>query len=229
MTEHSAPAEPTESRTVLSWSGGKDAAYVLYELERDDVAELLTTISENGRSSMHGVRRELYEKQAEAIGLPIRFVELPQECSNEEYESRMADVMAEYESLGIERVAFADLFLEDIREYRENQLSETTIDGSWPIWNRDTDEQIEAFLDAGFRATVVAVDGSLLDSSFPGRELDSRFLADLPDNIDPCGENGEFHTFVWDGPIFDSPVSVETGEVVTREVGDGEFHYCDLR
>ncbi|WP_049969284.1 Dph6-related ATP pyrophosphatase [Haladaptatus cibarius] len=228
MAEQSTSAESTESRTVLSWSGGKDAAYALFELGTDDVTELLTTISENGRSSMHGVRQKLYEKQAESIGLPIRFVELPQECSNEEYESRMADVMAEYESLGIERVAFADLFLEEIREYRENQLAETNIDGYWPVWNRDTDEQIEAFLDAGFRATVVAVDGSLLDLAFAGRELDSAFLADLPENIDPCGENGEFHTFVWDGPIFDAPVSVETGEVVTREVGDGKFHYCDL-
>ncbi|GAA0223538.1 ATP-binding protein [Haladaptatus pallidirubidus] len=226
MTEQSAP---TESATVLSWSGGKDAAHALYALGTDEVTELLTTISENGRSSMHGVRRELYAKQAESLGLPIQFVEIPQECVNEEYESRMASVMAEYESRGIKRIAFADLFLEDVRNYRESRLAETNIEGIWPLWNRDTDEQIRAFLDVGFRATVVTVDGSLFDSSFAGRELDSTFLADAPESIDPCGENGEFHTFVWDGPIFDSPVSTETGEVVTREVGDGEFHYCDLR
>ncbi|WP_227353142.1 adenine nucleotide alpha hydrolase [Haladaptatus salinisoli] len=223
MTELAA-AEPT---TVLSWSGGKDAAFALREL--DDVAELLTTVSENGRSSMHGVRRELYEAQAESVGLPIRFVELPEDCPNEGYESRMAAAMAEYESREIERVAFADLFLEDVRAYREERLAGTEIDGCWPLWGRDTDEQIRAFLDAGFRATVVAVDGSKLGASFAGRELDEAFLADLPTGVDPCGENGEFHTFVWDGPGFDSPVSFELGEAVTREVGDGEFHYRDLR
>ncbi|WP_266079225.1 adenine nucleotide alpha hydrolase [Haladaptatus caseinilyticus] len=218
-----------DPKTVVSWSGGKDAAYALLELGTDSVAELLTTISENGRSSMHGVRRELYEKRAESIGLPIRFVELPLACSNEEYESRMANVMAEYESRGIDRVAFADLYLEDIRRYREYRLEKTSIDGCWPVWNPNTEEQIESFLDAGFRATVVAVDDSLLDSSFVGRELDPAFLADLPRDIDPCGKNGEFHTFVRDGPIFDSSISVEDGKTVTREVGDGEFHYCDLR
>ncbi len=219
----------SEPAIVLSWSGGKDAAFALYEMGRNGVTELLTTVSENGRSSMHGVRRELYEAQAESISLPVRFVELPEECSNDEYESRMASVMAEYESRGIERIAFADLFLEDVREYRERRLDGTAIEGYWPVWNRDTDEQIRAFLDAGFRATVVSVDGSLLDASFAGRELDSAFLADLPETVDPCGENGEFHTFVWDGPIFDSPIAFEVGETVTREVGEGEFHYCDLR
>ncbi|WP_435155819.1 ATP-binding protein [Haladaptatus sp. DFWS20] len=215
--------------TVLSWSGGKDAAYALFELGTNGVTELLTTISEDGRTGMHRVRRELYEKQADSIGVPIRFVEIPQECVNEVYESRMESVMAAYESHGIERVAFADLYLEDVRNYRENRLAETTIEGWWPLWNRDTDEQIRAFLDAGFRATVAAVDGSVLDASFAGRELDSAFLADLPDSIDPCGENGEFHTFVRDGPIFDSPIPVTVGKTVTREVGDDEFHYCDLQ
>lgn len=216
-----------EPATVLSWSGGKDAAYALFEL--GEVTELLTSVGENGRSSMHGVRRELYDAQAEALGIPIRYVELPMECSNEEYESRMAAVMAEYETRGIERVAFADLFLEDIRVYRREQLAETGIEGYWPVWNLDTDEQIRAYLNAGFRATVVTVDGAKLDASFAGRELDESFLADMPDGVDPCGENGEFHTFVWDGPTFDSPLSVEVGETVTKEVGDGEYHYCDLR
>ncbi|MGA9399498.1 ATP-binding protein [Haladaptatus sp.] len=223
MTEGKLTAEPT---TVLSWSGGKDAAYALFEL--GEVTELLTSIGENGRSSIHGVRRELYDAQADALGVPIRYVELPMDCSNEEYESRMADVIAEYESRGIQRVAFADLFLEDIREYRVEQLAGTGIDGCWPVWNPDTDEQIRAYLDAGFEATVVTVDGSKLDPSFAGRDLDESFLADLPDGVDPCGENGEFHTFVRDGPIFESAVPVEVGKTVTKEVGDGEFHYCDL-
>jgi uncharacterized protein (TIGR00290 family) len=221
--------EPTQRTTVLSWSGGKDAAFSLHELGVDGVAELLTTVSENGRSSMHGVRRELYEAQAESVGLPIRFVELPEDCSNEEYESHMAAAMVEYESDGIEHVAFADLFLEDVRAYREERLAETAIDGYWPLWGRDTTEQVRVFLDAGFRATVVAVEGSQLDTSFAGREFDEAFLADLPASVDPCGENGEFHTFVWDGPAFDSPVSFEAGKTVTCEVGDSEFHYSDLR
>ena len=221
-----AETQTAEPKTVLSWSGGKDAAYALFEL--GEVTELLTSLGENGRSSMHGVRRELYDAQAEALGIPIRYVELPMECSNEEYESRMAAVMAEYETRGIERVAFADLFLEDIKAYRTERLAETGIEGSWPVWNPDTDEQIRRYLDAGFRATVVTVDGSKLDASFAGRELDESFLADVPDGVDPCGENGEFHTFVRDGPTFDSPLSVEVGETVTKEVGDGEYHYCDL-
>ncbi|ODR81904.1 ATP-binding protein [Haladaptatus sp. W1] len=215
-----------QQNTVLSWSGGKDAAYALLELPH--VTELLTTVSENGRSSMHGVRRELYDAQAEALGIPIRYVELPMECSNEEYAARMASVIDEYEARGIERIAFADLYLEDIRAYRKERLAETAIESCWPVWNPDTDEQIRSFLDAGFRATVVTVDGGTLDASFAGRELDEAFLADLPEEVDPCGENGEFHTFVWDGPTFDSPLSVDVGETVTRAVGDGEFHYCDL-
>ncbi|WP_423743647.1 ATP-binding protein (plasmid) [Haladaptatus sp. SPP-AMP-3] len=214
-----------QQNTVLSWSGGKDAAYALLELPH--VTELLTTVSENGRSSMHGVRRELYDAQAEALEIPIRYVELPMECSNEEYAARMASVMDEYEARGIERIAFADLYLEDIRAYRKERLSETAIEGCWPVWNPDTDEQIRSFLDAGFRATVVTVDGDTLDASFAGRELDEAFLTDLPEEVDPCGENGEFHTFVWDGPTFDSPLSVDVGETVTRAVGDGAFHYCD--
>jgi uncharacterized protein (TIGR00290 family) len=219
-------AQTAEPTTVLSWSGGKDAAYALFEL--GEVTELLTSIAENGRSSMHGVRRELYDAQADALGIPIRYVELPMECSNEEYAARMASVMDEYESRGVERIAFADLFLEDIRTYRKERLAETGIEGCWPVWNPDTDEQIRAYLNAGFRATVVAVDDDTLDASFAGRELDEAFLADIPGGVDPCGENGEFHTFVWDGPVFDSPVSVEVGDTVTKAVGDGKYHYCDL-
>jgi uncharacterized protein (TIGR00290 family) len=218
-------------RTVCSWSGGKDAAYALSELQQSaDVAveELLTTVSaETNRSSMHGVRRELYGRQAEAIGIPIKFVEPPPKPTNETYEEVMAEVMDEYAKRGIERVVFADLLLSDVRAYREERLSETDIGGYWPLWGRNTSTLAADFIET-FRATVVCVGGEVLDSSFAGREFDSDFLADLPTEVDPCGENGEFHTFVWDGPVFDSPVNVRTGETVTREVGDGEFHYCDL-
>ena len=217
---------------VLSWSGGKDASYALSELRTEgiEVVELLTTVSEEyDRSSMHGVRRSLHDRQAEAVGLPINYVSLPTDPSNEAYEEIMAREMARYHERGIERVAFADLFLEDVRAYREDRLDDAAIDGYWPLWGRDTDDLIWEFLDAGFRATVVAVSGESLDESFAGRELDERFLDDLPEGVDPCGENGEFHTFVWDGPIFDHPVPVEPAEVVTRPVGEAEIHYCDLR
>ncbi|UPW01933.1 adenine nucleotide alpha hydrolase [Halorussus gelatinilyticus] len=217
--------------TVLSWSGGKDASYALWQLRNagERVTELLTTVSAaTDRSSMHGVRRGLYERQAAAVGLPIRFVELPSDADNDEYEERMAEVTAEYENRGVERIAFADLYLEDVRAYREARFADTDLSGHWPIWGRDTETVAREFAEQ-FAATVVAVDDDALDASFAGRRFDTDFLADLPDGVDPCGENGEFHTFVHDGPIFDRPVSVETGERVTREVGEETtVHYCDL-
>jgi uncharacterized protein (TIGR00290 family) len=219
------------TRAVCSWSGGKDAAYTLYEIQQtDDVAVegLLTTVStETNRSSMHGVRRELYNRQSEALGFPIEFVTLPAEATNEAYEEAMAEVMAECANRGIERVAFADLYLEDVRTYREKRLSGSDIEGYWPLWGRDTSALAVEFIES-FSATVVCVDGEALDSSFAGREFDAEFLDDLPAEVDPCGENGEFHTFVWDGAIFEDSVNVRTGETVTREIGDSEFHYCDL-
>lgn len=219
-------------RVVLSWSGGKDAAAALAEL-RDapdvEVVELLTTVNvARDRVSMHGVRRSLVARQAEALSLPVRFVELPEGVANEEYERRMGAVLDEYARRGVTHVAFADLFLEDVREYREAQLAETSVDGLWPVWGRETAAFADAFLDAGFRATVACVDGAHFDPGATGREYDRAFLRDLPDGVDPCGENGEFHTFVRDGPGFDAPVPVELGETVTRAVGDGEFHYRDL-
>jgi uncharacterized protein (TIGR00290 family) len=218
-------------RAVCSWSGGKDAAYALSELQQKSmvtVEGLLTTVSTaTNRSSMHGVHRELYDRQADALGLPIEFVELPPEPTNEAYEEAMAAVMDEYANRGIKRVVFADLCLSEVRAYREERLADSDIEGDWPLWGRDTSALAADFIEK-FRATVVCVDGEMLDSSFAGREFDTEFLADLPNGVDPCGENGEFHTFVWNGPIFEESVAVRTGETVTREVGDGEFHYCDL-
>ena len=227
--------------TVLSWSGGKDAAFALREMrtgragpDRDeaaDVVELLTTVSaDTGRSSMHGVRRDLYERQAEAIGLPIRFVEVPEDASNEEYEEALAEPTADYERRGVERLAFADLHLEDVRADREDRLADAGIEGYWPIWGRDTGEVIREFLDVGFEATVVAVEDDSLDESFAGRRLDESFLADLPEGVDPCGENGEFHTFVHDGPIFDRPVRIRTGGIAAIEPrhGDMVVHQCEI-
>ncbi|USZ66956.1 adenine nucleotide alpha hydrolase [Halorussus salilacus] len=218
--------------TVLSWSGGKDASFALREMHREgvEVVELLTTVSaQTGRSSMHGVGRELYERQADALGLPIRFVEIPADASNDEYEAALAEATDEYERRGIDRIAFADLYVEDIRAYRESRLEASDIEGYWPVWGRDTESLAREFADA-FEATVVAVEDSALDESFAGRPFDESFLADLPEGVDPCGENGEFHTFVHDGPVFDRPVPVRTGETATVEPrhGDMVVHQCEV-
>ena len=216
---------------AVSWSGGKDCAVALRELRADPdatVAELLTTVREDvQRSSMHGVRREHHEAQADALGLPLRVVELPAGVDNDDYETRMRETHAAMASDGIERVAFADLFLEDVRAYREANLADAPVDGVWPLWGRDTADLAREFAD-DFDAVVVCVDDDAVDESFAGRPFDRAFLADLPDGVDPCGENGEFHTFVRDGPGFDERVDVGPTERVTKPVGDGTFHYCEL-
>ena len=220
-------------RVVVSWSGGKDAATALWEVAGDpdrEVVELLTTVdAENGRISMHGVRGDLLERQAAALDCSLRTVEIPPDATNDEYERRLEPVVAEYEDRGIDHVVFADLFLEGVRDYRAERLDGRDVAGDWPLWGRDTTDLVGSFLDAGFRARIACVDGSTLDASFAGRELDRVFLEDLPAGVDPCGEHGEFHTFVFDGPPFDHPVDVVAGETVSREVGDGTYHYCDLR
>lgn len=218
--------------TVLSWSGGKDAALALHELRAsdEDVVELLTTVSaETGRSTMHGVRRSLYDRQAAALGEDLRCVTLPAAPDNDTYESVMGDVVAEYVGRGVDRMAFADIYLEDVREYREERIADTGLEPTFPLWGRGTETVADSFLDAGFRATVVAVDDDALDASDAGRPFDRDFLADLPEGVDPCGEKGSFHTFVHDGPVFAEPVPIEVGATETKPVGDGEFHYSDLR
>ncbi|AHG04886.1 ATPase [Halobacterium sp. DL1] len=216
---------------AVSWSGGKDCAVALRELRATrgvDVAELLTTVREDvQRSSMHGVRREHHEAQATAVGLPLHVVELPADVDNDEYEARMRAAHDAMAGGGVERVAFADLFLEDVRAYREANLNDSPIDGVWPLWGRDTRELARVFAN-DFDAVVVCVDDDALDADFAGRTFDRGFLADLPDDVDPCGEHGEFHTFVRDGPGFEERVPVEPTERVTKTVGDGTFHYCEL-
>jgi uncharacterized protein (TIGR00290 family) len=213
---------------VLSWSGGKDSVLALRALRaeaRTPPVALLTTVTEEyERVSMHGVRRALLRRQAEAVGLPLVEVEIPPECSNEVYETRLGRALASSELRGTEEVAFGDLFLEDVRAYRESQLAAAGKRGCFPLWGRDTSELAASFLNAGFRAIVVCVDPSVLDSSFAGREYDEELLRDLPEGIDPCGENGEFHTFVYDGPVFAEPIGCNRGEVVER---DG-FVFSDL-
>jgi uncharacterized protein (TIGR00290 family) len=219
-------AEP--ERILFCWSGGKDSAMALHALlqQKDvHVAGLLTTVTEGfERVSMHGVRRELLHRQAESIGLPLQEVYIPPQCVNPIYEARMEAAMRSALGQGIRRVAFGDIFLEDLRAYREKNLARVGMEAIFPIWRRDTRELARNFVDLGFRARAVCVDPRVLDRSFAGRELDESFFRDLPTQTDPCGENGEFHTFVYDGPIFQKPVKCRTGKVVERD----SFVFCDL-
>jgi uncharacterized protein (TIGR00290 family) len=205
-------------KLVLSWSGGKDSALALHELGRDEVAVLLTTVTEEyERISMHGVRRELLALQAEALGLPLCEVAIPPACPNDVYEARLEQAYAEPPLAGAAEVAFGDLFLEDIRRYREERLAAAGRVGLFPLWGRDTTELAHHFLALGFQAEVVCVDPRALDASFAARAYDEAFLRDLPAGVDPCGENGEFHTFVHRGPLFAAPVACRSGEVVERD------------
>jgi uncharacterized protein (TIGR00290 family) len=214
---------------LLSWSGGKDSALAFRELSRDphyEVRSLLTTVTEGyDRISMHGVRISLLDQQAKALGLPLVKVAIPQSANNEQYESKMREVLTRERANGITTVAFGDIFLEDIRRYREEKLSQVGMKGIFPIWKRDTRELALEFINAGFRAILTCVDSKQLDSSFVGRTFDRSLLEVLPSKVDPCGENGEFHTFVYAGPIFSQPIPVRKGEIVLRE---NRFYFCDL-
>jgi uncharacterized protein (TIGR00290 family) len=216
-------------RVLFCWSGGKDSAMALHALLQQksvNVMGLLTTVTEGfERVSMHGVRRELLQRQAANIGLPLQEVRIPPQCVNATYQARMEAAMRGAQERGIRRVAFGDIFLEDLRAYREQNLARIGMEAIFPIWKRDTRELAHFFVQSGFRARAVCVDPRVLDRSFAGRELDESFFRDLPATADPCGENGEFHTFVYDGPIFQRPVACSAGEVVERD----SFVFCDLR
>ena len=213
---------------LFCWSGGKDSAMALHALlQRNDVqvTALLTTVTdEYDRISMHGVRRALLERQAKSIGLPLHEVRIPPQCGNPIYEARMEEALRIHYGNGVRSVAFGDIFLEDLRAYRESNLARIGMTALFPIWKRDTRELIRHFHSNRFRSIAVCVDGKILDRSFAGRELDESFFRDLPPGVDPCGENGEFHTFVFDGPIFRNPIPVRTGEVIERD----SFIFCDL-
>jgi uncharacterized protein (TIGR00290 family) len=213
---------------LFCWSGGKDSAMALHTLlQQNDfhVAALLTTVTESyDRISMHGVRRDLLQRQARSIGLPLHEVRIPPQCVNPIYEARMEEALRIHLEKGVRKVAFGDIFLEDLRAYREKNLARIGMTALFPIWKRDTRELIRSFHGNKFRAFAVCIDPKILAPSFAGRELDESFVRDLPPQADPCGENGEFHTFVFDGPIFKFPIPIRTGEVVHR---DG-FVFCDL-
>jgi uncharacterized protein (TIGR00290 family) len=213
---------------LFSWSGGKDSAMALHALlgsPKYEVVSLLTTVTEGyERISMHGVRNELLRRQAESIGLPVEELRIPPQCPNTIYEQRMTETVLRFRERGVLHVAFGDIFLEDLRAYREEKLARATMSALFPIWKIDTGELAMRFLRDGFRAVAACIDPRKLDKSFAGRELDQAFFGDLPPGVDPCGENGEFHTFVFDGPIFRSPIPVQCGQVVERD----SFVFCDL-
>jgi uncharacterized protein (TIGR00290 family) len=214
---------------VLSWSGGKDSSLALHVLRADPavtVVGLLTTVTADyDRISMHGVRRSLLEKQAAAVKLPLHVVEIAAGSANDSYEQRMHFALAGLRSSGAETVAFGDIFLEDVRRFREEMTQRLGMSAIFPLWGRDTAELALEFFDLGFRAVTTCVDTQQLDASFAGRWFDASFLRDLPPAVDPCGENGEFHTFVTEGPVLAHPVPIRLGELQLR---DDRFQYCDL-
>jgi len=216
---------------VLSWSGGKDSSLALASLRADpryELVALLTSITRGyDRVSVHGVRRTLAEAQAAAVGLPLLEVVLEPQSSNEAYETAFHDALAQIRArfADVRQIAFGDLFLADVRKYREDLVASNDFAGIFPLWGRDTRELASEFISAGFRAHLVCVDTTQLSATFSGRVFDAALLADLPASVDPCGERGEFHTFVSAGPIFSAPIGVRRGDVVLRE---DRFAFCDL-
>jgi uncharacterized protein (TIGR00290 family) len=215
-------------KVLLSWSGGKDSAMALYEIRRTqkyEILSLLTTVTEDyDRISMHGVRSTLLQQQAQSLGLPLEKILIPKNTSTEEYESKMEITLTKFQQDGVSSVVFGDIFLEDIRKYREEKLSQIGMTGLFPLWKRESANLTQAFIDLGFKAIVTCVDSKVLDKTFIGRLIDERFLAELPANVDPNGENGEFHSFVFEGPIFKERIPYTIGEVVLRD----SFYFCDL-
>jgi uncharacterized protein (TIGR00290 family) len=215
-------------RILVSWSSGKDSAWSLHVLRQQrhyKIAGLLTTFNETAdRVAMHAVRRELVERQAAEAGLPLWQVGLPWPCSNEQYQNLMAETCAKALAEGIEGIAFGDLFLEDVRAYREKQLKDTGLEPIFPLWGQPTRELANEMIAAGMRAKLTCIDTQQLDTQFLGREFDDKFLTNLPDGVDPCGEKGEFHSFVYAGPMLNREIPVILGETVVRD----QFVFADL-
>lgn len=218
-----------KEKVLFSWSGGKDSALALYEIQKKEgyeIATLLTTVSlDYKRTSMHGVRRSLLLEQKEALGLPLKEVRISKTQSHEEYESKMEGVLKELLKEGVRTVVFGDIFLEDVKKYREEKLSKIGMKAIFPIWKKDTQILARTFIDSGFKAVITCIDSKVLEKKFAGRIYDDEFIADLPPDVDVCGENGEFHSFAYDGPIFRNKIAFKKGEIVLR---DKRFWYCDL-
>ena len=218
-----------KEKVLLSWSGGKDSALALHALQQSgdyEIAALLTTLTrDHNKVCMHDVPGILLEQQAGALGLALEKIFISENASNKKYESIMRKVLVKYRKAGVTSVVFGDVFLEELREYREEKLSTVGMKGLFPLWKKDTAELACTFINLGFRGIITSADSHLLDSIFVGRDFDEQFLSMLPFSVDPCGENGEFHSFVYDGPIFHHPIPYTTGHVALRENG---FYYCDL-
>jgi uncharacterized protein (TIGR00290 family) len=216
-------------KVVVAWSGGKDSALALYEVlktNRYEVLELLTTLTQDyDRISIHGVRSVLLEQQARSLGFSLEKMFISKGASDAEYESILQKALNRHRINGVFSVVFGDIFLEDVRKYREGILSKVGMKGIFPLWKRDTRQLARTFIDLGFRAVVTCVDSNFLGKDYVGRTFNEQFLSDLPPNVDPCGENGEFHSFVYDGPMFSERIFFTKGEIVLRE---NRFYYCDL-
>ena len=230
------------TKAYFNWSTGKDSAMALHRMLQNpdyEVLELLTSINAHfNRVTMHGVRRSLLEAQIKSIGIPASTIELPENPSMEEYGKLMKDGVAKLKAKGLTTAGFGDIFLEDLRQYREDQLATEGIDCHFPLWKENTTDLIKEFIDLGFKSIVVSCNGDLLNESFVGRVIDHQFIADLPENVDPCGENGEFHTFCFDGPIFKEPINFTIGSkekksyprpnAAENEKQTIDFWFCDL-
>jgi uncharacterized protein (TIGR00290 family) len=216
-------------KVIVAWSGGKDSALALYEVLNSgsyEILELLTTVTKDyDRISIHGVRRVLLEQQAKALHVPLEEMFITKGASDAEYESELLKTLKRHRDSGVFSVVFGDIFLEDVRKYRERILTKAGMNGIFPLWKRDTKDLARTFINLGFKAVITAIDSNVLGKGFAGREYDEQFLSDLPANVDPCGENGEFHSFVYDGPMFRERVPFTKGEIVLRE---NRFYYCDL-
>ena len=216
-------------KVIVAWSGGKDSALALYETlksGRYEVLELLTTVTKDYNGiSIHGVRRVLLEQQANALGFPLEKTFISKGASDEEYENELLKALKRNLDSGVSSVVFGDIFLEDVRKYREQILAKMGMNGIFPLWKRDTQALARKFINLGFKAIITSIDSNVLAKDFVGREYDEQFLSDLPADVDPCGENGEFHSFVYDGPIFHDRVFFTKAEKVLRE---NRFYYCDL-
>jgi uncharacterized protein (TIGR00290 family) len=223
-------------KAYMNWSGGKDSSLTLHRILADPgcrIDSLLTSFNTAyDRVSMHGVRRQLLEAQAASIGLPLQTIELPEQPGMEEYEEAMREKVRSLKERGCTHAVFGDIFLEDLRRYREEKLESMGVTCIFPLWKVPSSVLMQEFLEKGFKAVVVCVNARWLDKSFCGRIIDEAFLKDLPANVDPCGENGEYHSFVFEGPIFKHPIFFEKGEIVCKEYkgpeGPVNFYFCDL-
>jgi len=218
----------SKSNIWIAWSSGKDSAFMLYWLLMDEkfcVSSLLTTVTlDYERVSMHSTRKELLQLQASRLNLPLKIIEIPKNCSNKLYDEQMSLAVAKAESLGVQYIAFGDLFLDSVRQYREKQLQETKIKPIFPLWDRNTTQLGKNFINSGFKAKVIAIDKTKMQQDLLGYEYNIDFLKKLPSNVDPCGENGEFHTFVYDAPMFNAPIRCALGQTVEH----GNIAHIDI-